>query len=62
MFMISETEAGSIRAAYLAGGEEAASRELRRLFAGLEDNEETRASAVRIAGWCRRDASHGRKS
>jgi len=51
MFMISDAEAQQIRAAWLAGGDEAASRTLRALFAGLEDNDATRASAVAIAGW-----------
>lgn len=51
MFMISESEARQVREAYLAGGDEAASCALRGLFAGLEDNEATRDSAVRIARW-----------
>lgn len=51
MFMVSEDEAQQIREGYLSGGAEGASKTLRRLFAGLVDNEETRASAVAIAGW-----------
>lgn len=51
MFIVSDAEAASIRQAYLEHGEEGAVLELRRLFAGLEDNEGTRMSAVTIAGW-----------
>lgn len=54
MFMVSEAETTLIRAAYLAEGADGAARELRRMFAGLPDNEETRASAVTIAGWTER--------
>lgn len=51
MFIVSDAEAASIRQAYLQYGEDGAVLELRRLFAGLEDNEGTRVSAVTIAGW-----------
>lgn len=51
MFMVSETEAAAIRAAYEQGGELSASVELRRLFPGLANNENTRNSARAIAGW-----------
>lgn len=51
MFMVSEEEARQIREGYLAGGEARASQVLRGLFAGLVDNQETRASAVTIAQW-----------
>lgn len=49
MFLISETEGAAIRTAFKRGGENAAAAELRRLFAGLPDNEATRMSAVAIA-------------
>jgi hypothetical protein len=49
--MVSEAEARLIREAWLAGGEQAASAQLRQMFAGLADNAETRASATMIAGW-----------
>lgn len=51
MFMISDAEAKLVREAYVAGGEQAASDALRGVFRGLADNDETRASAVAIAGW-----------
>lgn len=51
MFMVSEPEAAAIRAAFERGGEFSAAVELRRLFPGLADNAETRASARTIAGW-----------
>lgn len=38
MIMISETEAAAVLAAYRRNGEWAAVAELRRLFAGLQDN------------------------
>jgi hypothetical protein len=51
MFMVSETEAAAIRTAYEQGGELSAAVELRRLFPGLANNENTRISARAIAGW-----------
>lgn len=51
MFMVSETEAAAIRTAYEQGGELSASVELRRLFPGLANNENTRICARSIAGW-----------
>jgi len=51
MFLVSETEASAIRAAFDKGGELSAVVELRRLFPGLADNENTRACARTIAGW-----------
>ncbi|SMF55254.1 hypothetical protein SAMN02982917_3058 [Azospirillum oryzae] len=47
MFMISETETAAVLAAYQRGGEWAAVAELRRLFAGLQDNT-TALKAVRM--------------
>jgi hypothetical protein len=40
-----------IRAAFDRGGEFSAAVELRRLFPGLANNEETRDCAKAIAGW-----------
>ena len=51
MFVVSEQEAAAIRAAYLEGGELSAVVELRRLFPGLANNENTRACVRTIAGW-----------
>jgi hypothetical protein len=51
MFMVSEAEAGLIRAAFERGGEALAAVELRRLFPGLPDTEGTRDAARTIAGW-----------
>jgi hypothetical protein len=51
MFMVSEQEAASIRDAFDQGGEISASVELRRLFPGLVDNQDTRECARAIAGW-----------
>ena len=49
MFVVSELEAAAIRAAYERGGELAAVVELRRLFPGLANNENTRICARTIA-------------
>jgi hypothetical protein len=51
MFILSEAEAAAIRTAYEQGGELAAAAELRRLFPGLANNENTRICARTIAGW-----------
>ncbi len=49
--MVSEVQAARIRAEYRQGGSVAAAAELRRMFPGLADNEETKRSARLIAGW-----------
>jgi hypothetical protein len=51
MFVVSEEEASAIRAAFEQGGELSAAVELRRLFPGLANNENTRICARTIAGW-----------
>jgi hypothetical protein len=51
MFIVNEADAAAIRAAYEQGGELAAAVELRRLFPGLANNENTRICARAIAGW-----------
>jgi hypothetical protein len=51
MFIVSEAECAAIRTAYEQGGELAAAVELRRLFPGLANNENTRICARTIAGW-----------
>jgi hypothetical protein len=51
MFLVSETDAAAIRAAFDQGGELSAAVELRRLFPCLADNENTRICARSIAGW-----------
>jgi hypothetical protein len=51
VFLVSETDAAAIRAAYVRGGELSAAVELRRLFPLLADNENTRICARSIAGW-----------
>jgi hypothetical protein len=51
MFIVSKAEADAIRAAFERGGELSASVELRRLFPGLANNENTRICARTIAGW-----------
>jgi hypothetical protein len=48
---VNEAEAAAISAAYEQGGELAAAVELRRLFPGLANNENTRICARTIAGW-----------
>jgi hypothetical protein len=50
-FSVSEAERAAIREAYDQGGELAASVELRRLFPGLANNENTRICARTIASW-----------
>ena len=50
-FMVTKADADAIRAAYEHGGELSAVVELRRLFPGLANNENTRACALSIAGW-----------
>jgi hypothetical protein len=51
MFVVSEAEATAIRDAFNEGRELSAVVELRRLFPGLADNENTRNSARTIASW-----------
>jgi hypothetical protein len=51
MFVVSETEAAAIRAAFEQSGELAAAVELRRLFPGVTDNMQARECARAIAGW-----------
>jgi hypothetical protein len=51
MFIVSKADAAAIRAAFEQGGELSASVELRRLFPGLANNENTRLCARTIAGW-----------
>ena len=51
MFVVTESDAAAIRAAFDEGGELSAAVELRRLFAGITSNEVARACARAIAGW-----------
>jgi hypothetical protein len=51
MFAVSEAEATAIRDAFNEGGELSAVVELRRLFPGLANNENTRICARTIASW-----------
>ena len=51
MFIVTETQAAAIRAAFDQGGEFTAALELRRLFPGITDNAEARDCARTIAGW-----------
>jgi hypothetical protein len=51
MFVVTETDAAAIRAAFERGGEFSAAVELRRLFPGIADNAEARRCARTIAGW-----------
>jgi hypothetical protein len=51
MFVVYETEAAAIRAAFDREGEFAAAVELRRLFPGVTDMAEARQCARAIAGW-----------
>jgi hypothetical protein len=51
MFVVTETEAAAIRAAFDQGGEFAAAVELRRRFPGITDNADALACARAIAGW-----------
>jgi hypothetical protein len=49
--VVSESDAAAIRAAFDQGGELSAAVELRRLFPGLANNENTRLCARTLAGW-----------
>jgi hypothetical protein len=51
MFLVSESDAAAIRAAYEQSGELAAAVELRRRFKGIDDNEKARACVQSIVGW-----------
>jgi hypothetical protein len=51
MFVVSEEEAGTIRAAFDHDGEFAAAIVVRRLFPAIGDNEHARQCARTIAGW-----------
>jgi hypothetical protein len=51
MFVVSESDAAAIRAAFDHGGELSAAVELRRLFPGISDNDKARECARTIAGW-----------
>jgi hypothetical protein len=51
MFVVSEAEAAAIRDIFHERGEFAAAAELRRLFPGITDAEQARASARTITGW-----------
>jgi hypothetical protein len=50
MFIVTDTDAAAIRAAFHQGGEFAAA-ELRRLFPDVGDTAQARACARSIAGW-----------
>jgi hypothetical protein len=51
MFVVTEAEATTIRAAFDQGGELSAAVELRRLFPGITDTAQARECARTIAGW-----------
>ena len=51
MFVVTEAEAATIRAAFEQRGEFAAAVELRRLFPGVTDNAQARECARTIAAW-----------
>jgi hypothetical protein len=51
MFVVTETEAAAIRAAFDQGGELSAAVELHRLFPLITDMAEARECARTIAGW-----------
>jgi hypothetical protein len=53
MFSLSEDEIASVHAAFEAGGEFAATVELRRLFPGIADLQKARQCARIIVGWPR---------
>jgi hypothetical protein len=53
MFIVSEAEATTIRAAFERDGEFSAAVELRRLFPDVSDNDQARDCARTIAGWKR---------
>jgi hypothetical protein len=56
MFLVTESDASAIRAAYEQSGELAAAVELRRRFKGIADNETARACVRTIVGWKPRPA------
>ena len=51
MFMVTESDAAAIQAAFDQSGELAAAVELRRRFKGITDNEKARACVRSIVGW-----------
>ena len=51
MFVVTESKAAAIRAAYEQDGELSAAIEVRRLFPGITDNAKARECARTIAGW-----------
>ena len=51
MFVVTETDAAAIRAAYEQRGELSAAVELRRRFPGVTDNTQAKECARTIAGW-----------
>jgi hypothetical protein len=51
MFVLTEADAATIRAAFDGGGELSAAVELRQLFPGITDNAEAQRCARTIAGW-----------
>jgi hypothetical protein len=51
MFVVTESDAAAIRAAFEEGGELSAAVELRRRFPGITDNVQAREHARVIAGW-----------
>lgn len=51
MFVVTESDAAAIRAAFDQAGEFAAAIELRRLFPGITDNVQARMHARTIAGY-----------
>ncbi len=51
MFVVTESDAAAIRAAYEQAGELSAAVEVRRLFPGITDNAQARQCARTIAGW-----------
>ena len=51
MFVVSETEAAAILAAFDQGGELSAAVELHRLFPGITDTAQARLLARTIVGW-----------
>jgi hypothetical protein len=53
MFSLTENEIASVHAAFEAGGEFAASVELRRLFPGITDLQKARQCARIVVGWPR---------
>jgi hypothetical protein len=51
MFSVDDASVSAIRQALEEGGEFAAAIELRRRFPGIQDNEQARCMATRIASW-----------